>query len=442
MEDTISQGLDIFCPDYSTSSQDLKTESRGEELMATFNQSAVRGWAIVIWFTCWMACMTYNLVVFPAYAPVTMETYGIEQVGLTTLASVTSVVGAVTGLFFGRLLDTKNVKLLIVVFMAIGIVLFFARAFMTSYPVVVALTFLASACVGIVQVAQPKVINSWFPPEKIGIAMVLGGAGAGIGSAGGFALGAVISMQTALLAIGGIYLVLLVVWVFIGGEGGYKTADQAEAQAAIQGKTSTVFKSKYLWFIMIALALAVTCSLLVNTYMINAFLSKGLEPVQTSLMATALNLSLLLGGFLMTPILAFVKRFNLLLIICMAGGGVFVLLGWFMPLGIQTWIFVVIGGLMFGGSLGLCAGRIPLIPLTGQYTPELIGTASGLNETFKSLFSFVVPILVATALGANFNGIFITFAICCALTVVFGALLVPELGEKGEIFKRQSQDSL
>lgn len=403
--------------------------------MATINQSNARGWAIVIWFTFWMACMTYNLVVFPAYAPVTMQIYGIEQAGLTTLASVTSVVGAVTGLFFGRLLDTKNVKRLIVVFMAIGIVLFFIRAFMTSYPIVVALTFLASASVGIVQVAQPKVINSWFPPAKVGTAMVLGGAGAGIGSAGGFALGAVISMHTALLAIGSIYLILLIVWLFIGGEGSYKTADPAEAQAAIQGKTSMVFKSKYLWFIMIALALAVTCSLLINTYMINAFLSKGLAPVQASLMATALNLSLLIGGFLMTPILAIVKRFNVLLTICMLGGGIFVLLGWFMPLGLQTWVFVVIGGLMFGGSIGLCAGRIPLIPITGQYTPELIGTASGLNETFKSLFSFVFPIAVATALGANFNGIFIIFAICCVLTIVFGAVLVPELGEKGKIFK-------
>lgn len=402
--------------------------------MATINQSNARGWAIVIWFTFWMACMTYNLVVFPAYAPVTMKTYGIEQAGLTTLASVTSVVGAVTGLFFGRLLDTKNVKMLIAVFMAIGIVLFFVRAFMTSYPVVVALTFLASACVGIVQVAQPKVLNSWFPPAKIGTAMVLGGAGAGIGSAGGFALGAVISMHTALLAIGSIYLILLIVWLFIGGEGSYKTADSVEAHAAIQGKTSMVFKSKYLWFIMIALALAVTCSLLVNTYMINAFLSKGLASVQASLMATALNLSLLIGGFLMTPILAIVKRFNVLLALCMAGGGIFVLLGWFMPLGFQTWVFVVIGGLVFGGSLGLCAGRIPLIPITGQYTQELIGTASGLNETFKSLFSFVLPIAVATALGANFNGIFIIFAICCVLTIVFGAVLVPELGEKGEIF--------
>ena len=402
--------------------------------MATINQSNARGWAIVIWFTFWMACMTYNLVVFPAYAPVTMETYGIGQAGLTTLASVTSVVGGVTGLFFGRLLDTKNVKLIIAVFMAIGIVLFFARAFMTSYPVVVALTFLASACVGIVQVAQPKVLNSWFPPEKIGTAMVLGGAGAGIGSAGGFALGAVIPMHTALLAIGSIYLLLLIVWLLIGGEGGYKTADSAEGHKAIPGQTGMVFKSKYLWFIMIALALAVTCSLLVNTYMINAFLSKGLAPVQASLMATALNLSLLAGGFLMTPILAVVKRFNLLLAFCMAGGGIFVLLGWFMPLGIQTWVFVVIGGLVFGGSLGLCAGRIPLIPITGQYTPELIGTASGLNETFKSWCTFVLPIGIATALGTNFNGIFIVFAACCVLTIVFGAILVPELGEKGKIF--------
>jgi hypothetical protein len=123
----------------------------------------------------------------------------------------------------------------------------------------------------------------------------------------------------------------------------------------------------------------------------------------------------------------------------MTGGGVFVLLGWFMPLSGLTWLFVVLGGLIFGGSLGLCQGRVPLIPLTGQFNEALVGTASGFTETIKGIFSFVFPIAVANALGLNFNGIFIVFAACCALTILFGSVFVPELGEKGKIFRQYKE---
>ena len=68
--------------------------------------SKVSGHALVItgFFTLFMAIMTFNLLVFPACAVDTMEAYGIGQAGLTTLASVTSVVGLFGGIIF-HLLD-------------------------------------------------------------------------------------------------------------------------------------------------------------------------------------------------------------------------------------------------------------------------------------------------------------------------------------------------
>lgn len=397
-----------------------------------------RGWTIVIFFTLFMAVMTYNLIVFPACAIDAMSVFGIGQAELTTLSSVTSVVGVFAGIVFGRILDTKNVKKSIVIFMAVGVVLFFARAFITSYVPVMVLTFLASFSVGICQVAGPKVVATWFPANKVGTAMSFLTAGAGIGSAGGFALGAVLGIQNALLSVGIAYLVLLVFWIIAGGEGSYKVAAPAAAHPS-QGSSSRVYKSKNLWMIILAYSMAVTSSLLVNTYMINAFVGKGLNPEQAAVMATCLNLALMLGGFIMTAILGMVKRFNILLAVSMLGSAVLVLAGWFLPIGAITWVCVILGGLFFGGSLGLCVGRVPLLPLTADFGPEHIGTASGFTETVKGIISFILPIVVASALGTNFNGIFIVFAVCCILCVLFGSLLVPELGEKGRLFQRDKQ---
>ena len=407
--------------------------------MGNKEKDSGRAMGIVAFFTLFMAIMTFNLIVFPACALSTMEVLGVGQAELTTLTSVTSVVGVFGGIIFGRMLDTKDVRKSIMTFMAIGVVLFFVRAFMTSYIPVMILTFLASFCVGICQVAGPKVVATWFPPENVGTAMSFLNAGAGIGSALGFAVGGILGIKNAMLLVGILYLALLIFWIIIGGEGPYKM-EMPPAQDAGNG-SGAVYKSKNLWMIIIAFSMAVTSSQLVNSYMINSFVSKGLSPASASAMGTALNLSLLIGGFIMTAILNSVKNFNPLLAVAMIGSAILILAGWFLPIGTITWVCVILGGLFFGGSLGLCAGRIPLLPMTGDFGPENIGAASGFNETIKGIIGFVLPIVVANALGTNFNGIFIVFAVCCVICTVWGSLMIPELGERGKLFQETQKRS-
>lgn len=398
------------------------------------NQKTGTGWLMVLFFTLFMAFMTYNLILFPAHAVDTMTTYGVGQAALTTLTSVASVVGVFTGILFGRILDTKGPRKTIMIFLAIGIVLFFARAFIVNYPLLIALTFLASACVGVCQVAAPKVLDTWFPKEKVGSMVSFQVAGAGIGSAGGFALGAVISLHTALLSVAIIYLLLLLFWVAIGKEGPYK-AEAAALAGVPTGGTKAVLKSSYLWLITIAYSLGVTATLLINTYLVNAFIAKGLPVAGAAMMGSVLNLALLAGGFLASFIVAKTRRFNPLLIIVLIVGAGLELVAWFTPLGATTWVFMAAGGLVLGGCLGLCVGRVPLIPMTGQFSSELIGTATGAVETIKGIISFILPIVVATICGTNFNAIFIIFFVACVVAAITGAVLVPELGEKGKVFK-------
>ena len=164
-----------------------------------------------------------------------------------------------------------------------------------------------------------------------------------------------LGIKNAMLLVGILYLALLIFWLVIGGEGPYQM-EMPPVQNAGNG-SGAVYKSKNLWMIIIAFSMAVTSSQLVNSYMINSFVSKGLSPASASAMGTALNLSLLIGGFIMTAILNSVKKFNPLLAVAMIGSAILILAGWFLPIGTITWVCVILGGLFFGGSLGLCAGR-------------------------------------------------------------------------------------
>ena len=88
----------------------------------------------------------------------------------------------------------------------------------------------------------------------------------------------------------------------------------------------------------------------------------------------------------------------------------------------------------------MCVSRSPLIPLTGQYPEELIGTASGALETIKGVISFVLPILIATIFQTNFNAIFIAFGVLCFIALLTGTILVPEVGPKGALYKEKHEN--
>jgi hypothetical protein len=150
-------------------------------------------------------------------------------------------------------------------------------------------------------------------------------------------------------------------------------------------------------------------------------------------MGTVINLSLLVGGYFGTWLMSVIKRYNVVTMICFAGGAIGYLLAWFTPLGVNTWIFMVLGGIIVGGGIGMCSGRTPLIPLTGQFPQECIGTASGALETIKGVLTFVFPIVIASLFPTNYNAIFITFAVVCVIGLITGGLMIPELGPKGEL---------
>ena len=393
-------------------------------------------WIIVAFFTLFMIIMTFNLMVFPANAIQAMEMYGISQAGITTLSSITSVVGLVAGFIFGGLIDKHGSRKVVMISMVIGIVLFFVRAFVTSYVLVSILTFLASFFIGVCQVDAPKILDTWFTKDKVGVAVAFQAGGSGLGGATAFYIANAIGLKNCLLLIASAYTVLLILWIIFGKDGPIAV----ERAKVPKGGMATVYKSSYVWLISIAYAACVSGTMLINTYLVNAFLSKGIPQETTALMGTAINLSLFIGGYIATWLMSIVKRYNLVLAICVIGGALGYLLCWFIPYSPATWVFMILGGLIMGGGILMCVSRSPLIPLTGQYPEELIGTASGALETIKGVISFVLPILIATIFQTNFNAIFIAFGVLCFIALLTGTILVPEVGPKGALYKEKHEN--
>lgn len=402
-------------------------------------KSGKKGWIIVAFFTLFMAVMTFNLIVYPSCALDTMSIYGIGQPGLTTLASTTSGVGLFAGLIFGPMVDRYGARKVITIAMLLGVFLFFVRVYTTNYILALILTFLASFFVGVCQVAAAKVLDTWFTKDKVSVVFSIQVCGAAFGSVGAFAIGSSLGLRNSLLLIAIAYAVLWILWIAVGGYGPIA----AQNAAPPKGGIVRVYRSSYVWLLSIAYACAVGATLLINTYCINAFIEKGLSPEGAALMGTVINLSLLIGGYFGTFVMTVLKRYNLCTIVFFGGGIVGFLLAWFTPLGINTWIFMVVGAIIMGNDIAVCNSRIPLVPLTRQFPQECVGTAAGASETIKGVLTFVFPIIIANIFGTNYNAIFIVFGVVCFIGIVTGGLLVPELGPKGRIqreFAARNQD--
>lgn len=397
----------------------------------------VRSWVNVIFLMVFTALITCNMLVYAACTVSAFEVFNIGVEQLTLLASVTSLVGVFTGLVFGRMLDVKDVKKCITLFLFIGALAFMVRAFIFNFTVTLILQFVGAFCVGICQVGAPKVVSSWFPPEKVGFATQTLLAGAGIGPVVIFAVGPALGIKGSLLAVGIAFVCLLIFWVVACGEGPFKTDS---AQKLSSEETKKVYKSPTLWKLIITYSVSITAFTIINTYLISAFLAKGLSEVSSGLMGTVLNVALLIGGYIAAALLGVVKRYKPIVIAAEVGSIIFVLLAWFTPMGTQTWIFAVLTGLFFGSSTQLQVSRIPMIPTTGEFSAQLISTANGFAETMKGIIAFVTPSIVSYACGTNFDAIFIVFAVLCVIIVIFGGLWIPELGEKAAI-ERKTADN-
>lgn len=396
-------------------------------------------WLVLLTLVFGTAILNFSSLIFASRPTDVMEQFNMTQAQLTAISTVSQLPGAIFSIILGKLMDKKGIRTIPAILLALAAICMIWRVFASSYAELFVITVLAGTFFLPVAIIAPKLIGQWFPPQKMGMSVGIYGASAGVGTTLAFALGNYFSTtHAAFVTIAAGYVIMVLLWLLFARENKSPKvpADGEEAANEPKGSVSMVIKSKNMWLVMICGGLSVGAALLLNTYLINAFIFKGLEPASASGIATLLNVCLMIGGVLSGIIVTKAGRYNLPYIIICAAGAALYYIAYIIPISPLTYVLVAVGGLVIAGSIGVNMARIPLLPMTGDFGPESVGVAGGMNNTAVGICGFVVPTAVAVFYGDNYTGIFNTFVVFLVIIAVLGGIVLPELGEKGALARK------
>ena len=384
--------------------------------------------------------VNYANMIFSSRPVDMMAQYSMEQAQLTAISTIGTLPGAFFSIVLGNYFDKhgeKTMRFVAAGLLFAGAAFMLWRAFATDYIQLVIITFVAGTLFLPTQVLPFKVMGMWFNRSQMSIGMGVYGAAAGIGIMLAFAFGGVFPNTTVALvscAVG--YCLAAVLWLLFVRypDGMDQQAGQDAAQvAAADVNVGAVLRSKTMWLVMFCSFIACSVPLLFNSYIVNAFLAKGMEPALTSLLAVVFNIALVAGAILAGIVAGKAGRYNYVYLVCCVLGGAFIVATYFVPTGILSFVCLALGGLISSGALSLNFTRINLIPLTGEFGPENTGIAGGMNNTAMGLGMFIVPTITASILGSNYPAVFITILVFFCIIGAVGCFVMPELGEKGKL---------
>lgn len=405
-------------------------------------------WAVLAVLVMGTAMLNYSNMVFASRPLDVMAQYGMDQAQLTAISSIAVLPGAFFSIALGNWFDkhgSRGVRYVGAALIALAACCQLWRVYADSYVALFAITFLSGTFFLPTQVLPAKLIEAWFPRRQMGTAMGVFGASAGVGIMAVFAFGSLFPSTTvALLSCAAGFACVALLWAAFAKlpERGSGQGTGIDARAgAPDVDLRAVLTSKSMWTVMVCAAFAAGAPLFLNSYMLNAFIDKGIDPAAGSLLAVVFNLSLVLGAVFAGAVASKAGRYNMPYLVLCVSGGVLFLLAYLVPVGLQTFVLLALAGFLGAGSLALNLARIGLLPLTGEFGPENIGIAGGMNNTAMGVGMFAIPTVAAALLGSNYLGVFVTLLGFFVLMGLVGGLVVPELGEKGTLAQRAVRDA-
>lgn len=404
-------------------------------------ESRVSGqrWLILALLVFGTATLTYSNMAFASRAIEAMQQYSMDQMQLTFISTLMLLPGAFFSVALGSFFDKHGARALRFV---AGAMLCVATAFMTwrvftdDYVVLLVVTFLGGAFFLPTQVLPAKMIEAWFPHKQMGLAMGIYGAAAALGIMVAFAAGALLaSLSDTLASCAVCYGITALLWLLLGRmPDGYwaKSAQRAE-DAPPAGEIGPVVRSRTMWLIMACTFIAASAPLLLNTYMVNAYTSKGFDASAAGFMGVLYNVSLVVGAIVAGSLATRFGRYNgVCLAFCLIGAAG-TLLSFLVPASVLTYAFLFLGGFGCAAAQPLGFARVGLIPLTGEFGVENVGVAGGMNNTAMGIGPFVFPTVVAWLCGNDYLAVFIVLTVSFIVMGIIGGILLPELGEKGNL---------
>ena len=399
-------------------------------------------WVVLFTLVVGMIVMNIGNFVFSTNPGPMMAKYNMDQAQLTALTTISLLPGAFFSIILGNFFDKKGPKAVRFVgaaMIAAAALCQLARVYVDSYGVLVVLTFLSGSLFLPTQVLPAKLIGAWFDAKEGSLAMGIYSAAAGTGVLLAFGLAAVVpdtfmSLMICFLA----FVLVTVLWVFIGKlpEGALQTSAQPEAG---KGGFKALLKSKNLWMVMLCNGVAASMPTLLNSYLVNVLLAKGMTTEVAALLGMVLSAFMIVGSIVQGSIVAKLGKMNKEYLIACGLAGVLLFAVYPAPNDVLTIVFLCVGGFCAAGGMAVNFGRVSLLPLTGDFGPESIGAAGGMVNTAMGLCGFVLPTLVASIFGANYFAVFATIGAFFILIAIVGGLIIPELGERGELAQKAEQ---
>ena len=399
-------------------------------------------WVVLFTLVVGMIVMNIGNFVFSTNPGPMMTKYNMDQAQLTALTTISLLPGAFFSIILGNFFDKKGPKAVRFVgaaMIAAAALCQLARVYVDSYGVLVVLTFLSGSLFLPTQVLPAKLIGAWFDAKEGSLAMGIYSAAAGTGVLLAFGLAAVVpdtfmSLMICFLA----YVLVTVLWVFFGKLP--KGAPQAFAQPeAGKGGFKALLKSKNLWMVMLCNGVAASMPTLLNSYLVNVLLAKGMTTEVAALLGMVLSAFMIVGSIVQGSIVAKLGKMNKEYLIACGLAGVLLFAVYPAPNDVLTIVLLCAGGFCAAGGMAVNFGRVSLLPLTGDFGPESIGAAGGMVNTAMGLCGFVLPTLVASIFGANYFAVFATIGAFFILIAIVGGLIIPELGERGELAQKAKQ---
>ena len=397
------------------------------------DKKSAGGWAIVA-----LACTVFLLFV-PNYAQyqlsplahLVMPAYNLDTAQFSMLFSAAMIPGILLSLIAGLLCDRFGAKRVVGLAAIVSVAALIARIFAPSFGALFACMGIVGLLATFLNTNIAKIMGSWFPPEKVGIAVGIGLAGAtfsmvvGMGTSAFFPSLQAIYIFTAIVGV-----VATIAWwlLFKDGPRSAKAASGAGGNAeqpSLSECLKVVLKSRNVWIVGAALGLDMAATMCILTFLPTVLqTTRGFDPTVAGALSSVVTLGEL-GGSVLTPLInARVGRFKPVAIVFAIIAAAGVAFAWQLPEGPVMLVCFFLTGFSLGGMLAMFVSVIVLLPEIG---PVYAGTAGGVGATLQLFGAVVIPsYILAPILGTNYTALYgIGGALCLLIAVC--AFVLPEV---------------
>lgn len=388
-----------------------------------------------------LAC-TVLLLFIPNYAQyqlsplahLIMPAYNLDSTQFSMLFSSSMIAGILLSLVAGLLADRFGVKLVVGVTGAVSMAAIIARVFAPDFGTLFACMAIVGLLATFLNTNIAKIMGSWFPPEKVGLAVGIGLTGSNIAMAVGLGTSALFpSLKAVFIFTAGLGVLALAAWWLFFKDGPLSTrpapeSDSSDAhvsQPSLSECLKVVVKSRNVWLIGVGLGMSLGAIMCIITFMPQVLqATRGFEPAEAGALSSVVTCGNIVGSVLGPLILTRVGRFKpvgIALAIIAAAGTAF---AWQLPEGPVLLICFFLTGFSLSGLMAILVSAIVLLPEIG---PVYAGTAGGICSTLQLVGAVVIPsYILMPILGENWPLFYGIGGILCLIAAVC-VFILPEV---------------